>query len=214
MTQYIAFLGAPGSGKGTQTARLGEYLNLPRIATGELIRSHLATGTVLGNKARKFVETGKLVPDSLINEIFEYEVTPELVKKGVIFDGYPRTVEQAEAFEKLFNHRSVRPKVFYLEVSKDALLNRIQGRKTCLACNIVYHDTFNPPKTKDTCDRCGGKLVQRDDDKAETVLNRYALFQETIAPMERYFGNDLIRINGDLSPERVFEQIKVKLELR
>ncbi len=184
----IVFLGPPGAGKGTQAQVICQKLGIPQISTGDMLRSAIANKTETGLKAKTYMDAGKLVPDSVVIDIVKERLTQPDCQKGYILDGFPRTVAQAEAlsgFAKL-------DAVIDLDVADEVLVKRLSGRRVCAACGAPYHVDSLAGETK--CAKCGGELVQRDDDKAETVLNRLNVYHTQTAPLIDYYrGKGLLK---------------------
>ncbi len=180
----IIMLGAPGAGKGTQAGILSEKLGIPAISTGNILRAAVKNGTPVGLQAKSFMDAGKLVPDEVIIGIVAERLAEPDCQKGFILDGVPRTIAQAEALEKAgveFDH------VVSLEISDDAIVERMSGRRSCPSCGATYHVVAAPPKSEGRCDKCGEQLVLRDDDKPETVLSRLAVYHEQTEPLKRFY---------------------------
>ncbi len=204
----ILFLGPAGSGKGTQSARLAEKLDIEHISTGDLIRSEIKSGSELGNKVKAIVESGKLVSDDIVNEIVRSKVEN---LDCFILDGYPRTLEQA----KFFSQFSDFDFIFDLQVPKEILVKRLSGRRMCTkandpSCKGMFHVEYTAPKQEGVCDLCGSALMQRKDDMPETVearLNGYEA--ETGRPLNEFYANkNLIKMDGTQDPDKVFAEIE------
>ncbi len=185
---YIVFLGAPGAGKGTQAVKVAQELKLAHIATGDLFRQAQAEGTELGLQAKAYMEKGMLVPDEItIKMVLERLSAPDC-QNGVILDGFPRNLDQARALDKAFKEQNKTiDRVIYIKVDEAELLERLSGRWICRDCQTPYHATVNPPKVKEKCDRCGGQLYQRPDDKVETVKERLKVYFSQTAPLIDYY---------------------------
>jgi len=196
---YIIFLGAPGAGKGTQAANVAGELNLAHIATGDLFRQALEKGTELGLKAKSYMERGELVPDQLtIAMVLEQLSAPE-GKGGVILDGFPRNLEQAKALDKTLAQQSKEvDKVIYIKVSEEELMNRLGGRWICRQCQTPYNITSSPPKVRGRCDKCGGELYQRPDDREEAIKKRLEVYFAETAPLIDYYrrAGKLLEVDG------------------
>ena len=195
----IILLGPPGAGKGTQAASLSQELGLAHIASGDLFRQAQNSGTKLGNIAKSYMEKGLLVPDEVtVKMVLERIAAPDCAK-GFILDGFPRTVEQAEALETALGteNRSI-DRVVYIKVSKEELVRRLSGRWICRDCQAPYHAIDMPPKVAGKCDRCGGELYQRPDDTEETVRKRIEVYLSQTAPLIDYYGKKgkVSEING------------------
>lgn len=206
----ILFLGPPGSGKGTQSARIAEKFGLAHISTGDLIRGEIKSGSELGNKVKAIVEAGNLVSDDIVNEIVKNKVAN---LKKFILDGYPRTLEQA----KFFSEFSDFDFIFDLEVPHEELMDRLTGRRICTKtndpnCSGMFHVKFNPPKEEGKCDLCGSDLYQRKDDSPETIEKRLAGYEdETGKPLNEFYGSRVIKIDGTQKPDAVFAELEAYL---
>jgi len=211
---YIILLGAPGAGKGTQADSLSSELNLPHIASGDLFREALKKETELGLLAKSYMERGELVPDEVtIKMILQRIEMPDCVS-GCLFDGFPRTLAQAEALDKgLADKGKSTDKVLYIKVSNEELLKRLGGRWLCQNCQTPYHLITAPPKVPGKCDKCGGELYQREDDKEETVKERLRVFfAQTIPIVDYYRGQSkLIEVNGNQGIQEVAKEIMLSL---
>lgn len=212
---YIVFLGGPGAGKGTQAARVAEELKLAHIATGDLFRQAQAQGTELGLKAKAYMEKGTLVPDEItINMVLERIAAPDC-KSGVIFDGFPRSLKQAEALDSAFAKQGkALDKVIYIKVSEGELVKRLGGRWICRNCQTPYHEVSSPPKVKGKCDKCGGELYQRADDTEETIKKRIRVFLAETAPLIDYYTRvgKLVEVNGEGGLDEVKKRIVTSLK--
>ncbi|MFC2056383.1 adenylate kinase [Chloroflexota bacterium] len=208
--RYIVFLGAPGAGKGTQAARVAQELNLAHIATGDLFRQAQEQRTDLAIEAKSYMEKGMLVPDEItIRMVFERISDPDC-EGGVIFDGFPRNMEQAEALDKaLAEQGKTIDKVIYIKVSEEELLKRLSGRWICRQCQTPYHEVSSPPKVGGECDQCGGELYQRPDDTLETVKKRLQVYFGETASLIDYYTQvgKLLEIDGEGSMDEVKRRI-------
>lgn len=210
----IIMLGAPGAGKGTQAVRLSEQYGLPHISTGDLFRENLKNKTPIGERAKAYMDEGKLVPDEVVLDMFFDRVSKPDCKKGYILDGMPRTIPQAEALDKRLA-RNAKVIVLSLEVPDEMIIERLAGRLSCEGCGAPYHKTASPPKQEGVCDRCNGKLITRKDDNEATIRERLAVFHEQTEPLKEYYFKQgkLIYIDGSLSKEKTVSQIEVSLEI-
>jgi adenylate kinase len=206
MTRVVILLGAPGAGKGTQAANLSTSLGLAHIATGDLFRENLKNNTVLGEKARGFMNSGRLVPDALVLEMLFDRVAQPDCKSGYLLDGFPRTLPQAVALEAALG-ANTDVQVLNLEVSEESILSRATGRLLCRGCTAIYHRSFRPPVTSGVCDECGGELFQREDDQEVVVRERLNVYHTETAPLVEFYSkrNLLVGVNGEQTPDRVTE---------
>jgi len=203
---YIIVLGAPGAGKGTQARMLSESLGLPQVSSGDIFRENLKNATPLGLLAKTYMDSGALVPDDVtINMVIERLSRPDCAS-GVVLDGFPRTLAQAAALDKALAGKGLKISLVpLLEVSDDALINRLAGRRVCRDCQAMYHVKFNPPQVEGKCDRCGGELYRRADDEPETVRNRLFVYYKQTAPLIGYYfaHGVLVSLDGDRAMESV-----------
>jgi adenylate kinase len=207
MKKNFVFLGPPGAGKGTQAKRLAQELGLLHISTGDILRSAVERQTPLGKKAKEFMDRGELVPDDLMIALIEEVLPPE---GGVILDGFPRTVPQAEALDRLLAEKGMKLSAAVLfELADDLVVERLSGRRVCPECGAVYHIKFNPPKRDELCDRCNVKLIQREDDREEVVRRRLSVYRRQTAPLVEYYSSRGILIKLDAS--RGIEEIHQEL---
>lgn len=186
----LILLGPPGSGKGTQAALLCRRLNLEHIGTGDLIRSAIAHHTPVGERCRPIVESGGLVPDSVVNDLIEEHFSHPGQHDGFVMDGYPRTLPQAEAFDRLLAEKKLPlTAVLLLDVADDEIIRRVSGRWSCpkKGCKATYHTVNNPPKAAGVCDRCGSSMTQRADDNPETLRNRLVVYHRDTADLIPYY---------------------------
>ena len=181
----LILLGAPGAGKGTQAEILCKELNIPTISTGNILRAAIKNGTPTGLKAKAFMDEGKLVPDEVIIGIINERLAEDDCSNGYILDGVPRTIAQAEAMEKagiMFDH------VISIEIADETIVNRMGNRRVCEDCGASYHLVAVPPKTAGVCDKCGGNLIQRHDDKPETVKARLEIYHKETEPLKDFYA--------------------------
>lgn len=196
MTAYIVLLGAPGAGKGTQGERLKQELGFARVSTGELFREHIGNGTALGQQVAPYLNSGQLVPDALTIAMLRERIAADDCKAGVVLDGFPRTLPQAQALDALLAETGQRVSLApYIAVERAVLLERLSGRWMCRAHDHVYHALFNPPKQAGVCDLDGSELYQRTDDTREVQERRIAVYEEKTAPLLDYY-----RARGVLAP--------------
>ncbi len=206
---FLVFLGPPGAGKGTQARVLAEKLGIPQVSTGDLFRYNIKNQTALGLWAKSFIDKGELVPDEVTISMVEDRLKQADCARGAIFDGFPRTLAQVEAVEKMLVADGGVRLAPMLDVSDEEIMRRITGRRVCRACGAVYHVEFSPPKVEGVCDVDGGELYLRDDDKPETVQNRlYVYYKQTAPLIGYYFAKGLLTVvDGSQSPEHVQEAL-------
>ncbi|MCC6591099.1 MAG: nucleoside monophosphate kinase [Bryobacterales bacterium] len=202
----LLLFGPPGSGKGTQARLISQWLGIPSVSTGDLLRAEVASGSPLGQQLESLLAAGQYVPDALVNQIVIHQL--ERSTNGMILDGYPRTEEQAEFLKKALADRNIRePIAVHLEVSDTAIVARLGARRVCPKCRRVFSLVQNPPKQAGFCDDCDTQLTTRTDDTPETVLQRLRTYAELTAPIFAHFHNSL-PINGNQKPENVFYEIQ------
>lgn len=195
----LVLLGAPGAGKGTQAEMLTKLYNIPCISTGNIFREHISKNTDLGKQAKAFMDEGKLVPDSLVIELVKSRITEDDCENGMIFDGFPRTIPQAEALDTMLKELSIPiDHVINVDVPDEMIIDRMAGRTVCPSCGASYHKTNKIEKTAGKCDLCGNDLVQREDDKAETVKKRLEIYHAQTEPLIAYYKSQgkVIDIDG------------------
>ena len=210
----IIMLGAPGAGKGTQAVRIAEKNNIPHVSTGDIFRSNIKQGTELGKKAKKYMDEGQLVPDSLTIELLLDRVSKDDCSKGYILDGFPRTIPQAEALDQALEKMGTKIDcAVNVDVPDQDIVNRMSGRRSCPNCGAVFHIVQLPPKNEGICDNCGTKLVQRDDDKPETVEKRLKVYHEQTQPLIDFYEKKgiLKTVDGTMPPDDVFKAIEKAL---
>jgi adenylate kinase len=214
-TDLILF-GPPGAGKGTQGELLAEARSLLRLSTGDVLRDAVRRGTAMGTEARRYMDAGELVPDEVILGIVGDYLAGEAADRGVIFDGFPRTLAQAEGLDRLLEElgRSLRA-VLVLEVDDGVLVKRLSGRRTCSLCGRIYNVYFDPPVTEGQCDACGGELTLRPDDEPATVRRRLEVYQDQTAPLLTYYSESMTplhRVNGDRPVDAVSKDLVELIE--
>ena len=205
--KVVILLGAPGSGKGTQAAYISEKFDIPQISTGDLFRENLRLNTPVGQKAKEYMDKGKLVPDEIVLDMLFDRISKPDCRNGYILDGFPRTVNQAETLsEKLCSSELA---VISLEVPDNVIVKRLTGRVVCEKCGAIYHKETNPPKKIGVCDRCGGRIIQRQDDTKAVVVERLKVFHSQTEPVKSYYQDQdvLVLIDGSLSKEKIRDKI-------
>ena len=180
----LILLGAPGAGKGTQAEVICQHLSIPAISTGNMIREALKSGTEMGLKAKSFMDAGKLVPDEVVIGIVKERLAQDDCKNGFVLDGFPRTIPQAEALDKM---GIVIDKVIDIEVPDEKIVERMSGRRVCESCGASYHLLYKKPEKEGVCGKCGGALVQRKDDHPDTVKERLKVYHEQTEPLKAYY---------------------------
>ncbi|MGQ9788270.1 MAG: adenylate kinase [Candidatus Hadarchaeaceae archaeon] len=204
----LIILGAPGSGKGTQTSRLKSQLNLPAISTGDIFRNEIKDRTELGKKIRKFLDSGQLVPDEIVIEVIKGRINQPDCKNGFILDGFPRTLEQARALDEIARIDAC----INLAVPKEIIVKRLSARRICRKCGEVYNLLVLKPKVDEICDKCGGPLFQRDDDKEKVIEERFRVYEKQTKPLLEYYRQRLpvvtVTCNSvDAPPELITNRI-------
>jgi adenylate kinase len=206
----LILLGPPGAGKGTQAKYIIDKYCVPHISTGDIFRKNIKEKTSLGTKAKEYIDKGMLVPDSVTIAIVEDRIKEDDCINGFLLDGFPRTVEQADALNNCLNSMSTKlDYVINIDIAKEKLIGRISGRRVCTTCGASYSLTVSPPVVEDICDKCGSQLIQRDDDKEETVVSRLNVYESQTAPLINYYTKlDLLfTVDGDQDIDKVFMDI-------
>ncbi|MFL5885085.1 MAG: adenylate kinase [Thermoleophilaceae bacterium] len=210
----LVLLGPPGAGKGTQAEKLVNDFDLPYYATGDILRAAVKEGTDLGKEAKAYMDRGDLVPDDLICRVIMERVDSEEAADGFLLDGFPRTVGQADTLDVALQRRGRGlTAALLIEASDDDVIKRLSGRRVCVKAGHLYHVDFDPPKNEGVCDQDGSRLVQRDDDKPETIKHRLDVYREQTEPLiERYEQEGLLRrFDGSRSPTEVHDHIRATL---
>jgi len=213
---YAIILGAPGAGKGTQADVLSQEMNLPHIASGDLFRQALEDKTKLGLLAKSYMEEGKLVPDEITIKMILERISRPDCASACLFDGFPRTLAQAEALDRALAEQGRRiDKVIYIQVPNGELIKRLSERWICRNCQTPYHMVNSPPNVRGKCDKCGGKLYQRADDTEETVRKRLGVFSTQTMPIIDYYRkqNKLVEVNGNMGIGEVAKEMMTALKL-
>jgi len=207
MRQLLILLGAPGSGKGTQAKMVFERFGYPQVSTGDMLRDAIRRDTPLGREAKAAVNSGRLVPDEVVIGIIRERLAEPDCADGCSLDGFPRTVEQAEALEKIA--ADFQPRVLFFEVPAEILVRRLTGRRNCQGCGAICNVYFTPPAREGLCDRCGGALTRREDDTEEIVRRRLAVYEEHTAPLVEFYRQrgQLQSLDGDAPMDLIFESV-------
>jgi adenylate kinase len=204
----VILLGPPGSGKGTQADKLKKILNIPHISTGDMLREAIKKGSPVGEKAKKHMQSGGLVPDDVIMELIQQRITEADCKPGFILDGFPRTINQASALEALLKEKSLKiDKVVNMDVDDNIVIERISGRRTCRGCGTNYHVKYNSPAKENVCDKCAKELYQRDDDKIETIKQRLVVYREQTYALLDYYKKIVVSIKADKGIDRITDSL-------
>lgn len=215
MKTRMIFVGPPGAGKGSQAKIISEALNIPHISTGDMFRTHIKGQTPLGLEAKKYTDQGLLVPDDITNQMVKDRLSKKDVENGFIFDGYPRTPEQATFLDDLLIVSNQKIDVV-LNISSldDVIIKRITGRRTCPVCGAIYHVDNYPPKVDGICDNDGATLIQRKDDQKETIIKRLSVYKEETFPLIKYYANKnlLVDVDGNRKLEAITKDILEILE--
>ncbi|MEK6678209.1 MAG: adenylate kinase [Nitrospirota bacterium] len=213
----IVLLGAPGAGKGTQAKKLIDKYAIPQISTGDILRKAVADGTPLGKEAKSFMDKGELVPDTVVIGLIQERLKQDDTKKGYILDGFPRNTVQAETLDKMLKELGMPlDSALSVDVPKDDLMKRLTGRRTCKKCQQMYNINFSQSKKEGVCDKCGGELFQRDDDKEATIKKRLDVYEAQTAPLIDYYKNKgmLKSISGTGSIDEIFSKVCDALGLK
>ncbi|WP_086349678.1 adenylate kinase [Candidatus Enterococcus clewellii] len=212
----LILMGLPGAGKGTQAERIIDGYGIPHISTGDMFRAAMKNQTALGLEAKSYIDKGELVPDEVTNGIVKERLAEPDTDKGFLLDGFPRTLDQAEALDNMLKELNKKiDAVIDIHVEEDVLIERLAGRFMCKNCGATYHKIFNPPTEEGTCDRCGGhEFYQREDDKPETVKNRLTVNIKSSAPILAYYKekNVLHTIDGNREIDDVFVDVKAIID--
>ena len=206
----LILLGAPGSGKGTQAKNIAEKVGITHVASGDLFRAAATRGDELGKQAKYYMEKGLLVPDEITIKMILERIDAPDCSKGVMLDGFPRTLEQAKALDQALDKKKQKiDRVFYIKVSTDELVRRLSGRFICRKCQAPYHKVSSPPKKEGKCDKCGGELYQRADDTPETVRKRIEVYTKETSPLIDYYkkAKKLVEIKGEGNIDNITKDI-------
>ncbi len=211
----IILMGPPGAGKGTQAEFIKNAYPIPHISTGDMFREAVQNGTPMGLEAKKYMDAGQLVPDAVTIGIVEDRLDASDCQSGFLLDGFPRTTVQAEALDNVLSKNGKKVDIALdISVPEDVLMARMVNRLFCSSCKTVYNTKFNPSAVAGQCDKCGGELVQRSDDKEETVKNRIKVYMDQTQPLLQYYAKqgNLVTLDGQRDPQEVFKDIKAILE--
>ncbi len=195
----LVLVGPPGAGKGTQAEYIASHLSVPKISTGDILRANVAEGTELGREAKSFMDAGNLVPDQVVINMVRERLAEPDAEDGFLLDGFPRTVPQAQELDKVLADLGTGlDLVLELVVEEEEVIRRLSGRRTCRGCGKIWHVEFDPPARDGVCDRCGGELFQRDDDKSETIAKRLQVYSRDTQPLVAYYGaqNKLVGLDA------------------
>lgn len=210
----IILIGPPGAGKGTQAKRMIKRLSIPQISTGDMFRAAMQAGTPMGRKAKEYMDKGSLIPDDVVIGVVDERLKKDDCKQGYVLDGFPRTLEQAKALDGLLAMAGSKlDHVVVIAVPDDYLVQRLTGRRTCKGCGYMHHIKFDKPKKEGICDKCGGELYLRDDDKEETIRQRLTTYHQQTSPLiEYYSAKGIVRtIDGTGAMNKVENAIKVTI---
>ena len=206
----VILLGAPGAGKGTQGKKLQEKYRIPRVSTGDILRQAVKNGTELGQRAKSYMDAGRLVPDSIVIDLIRERIIETDCKNGYILDGFPRNLTQAEKLSETLRvlNQDI-DCVIEIEVAAEELIERLAGRTTCKGCGAMFNEKTQPPKQHGTCDECGGALYKRQDDKQETILKRMQVYNNETAPLKGFYEKEgnLKTIPGQGTVDDIFSRV-------
>lgn len=210
----VVFLGAPGVGKGTQADRIAAQYLVAKISTGDLLREAVRGQTTLGLEAKSYMDEGKLVPDAVVIGLVREKLADPVCANGFVLDGFPRTVPQAEALGSVLNSKGIAlDLVVNFQVSREDIVRRLSGRRSCQKCQATFHMDFAPPKVNEVCDRCGESLVQRSDDRRDAIEMRLKVYDEQTAPLVRYYQERglLLPLDGSGTVNAIFQHLSQEL---
>ncbi|MBT5856399.1 adenylate kinase [bacterium] len=214
MPPGLIFLGAAGSGKGTQAQQLSEHLGLVQLSTGDILRDSIRRQTPLGLEVKKYIETGELVPDETVLGLVKEALQDNSISdKGFILDGFPRTLEQAVGLDTILKQIDLQVSmVIEFQIGLDETIKRIGGRRICSGCNKIYHVEFNPPSNASVCDICSSSLIQRKDDTEEKVRRRFEIYQAETEPLITHYQSLVHSVDATRTPKEIFEKLVSQIE--
>lgn len=204
-------MGPPGSGKGTRAKIIGKMYDIPVITTGDMLREAVSEGTELGKQAEGYMKKGELVRDDIVIGIVEERMGKSDLDQGFILDGFPRSVRQAEALDRILNKLETRiDTVLYIEAKPETILERLSLRRSCSNCGAIYHLLYKPPENEDACNECGGELFHRDDDREEIILHRFEVYEKQTYPiLERYENRGKVhRMDGEINIDEIPDEVE------
>jgi adenylate kinase len=210
----VVFLGAPGVGKGTQADRIAAQYQVAKISTGDLLREAVRSQTTLGREAKNYMDQGKLVPDAVVIGLVREKLADPVCANGFVLDGFPRTVPQAEALGRALTASGIAlDRVVNFQVSREDIVRRLSGRRSCQKCQATFHMDFAPPKVNEVCDRCGESLVQRSDDRRDAIEMRLKVYDEQTVPLVRYYQERglLLPLDGSGTVQAIFQHLSQEL---
>jgi len=208
MKKILILLGPPGAGKGTVGNKLSQMWNLPLISSGDLLRENVNKETELGKKAKDYMEKGELVPDEIVVSIIKKRTSESDCENGFILDGFPRNLNQAKMIDEVYGKEG-EIKTVFLNADDDFIVKRLSNRRVCEKCGAIYHLINIPPKKDGICDKCGGKLIQREDDKEDVIRNRLHIYHQITAPLLEYYRNkgDFYEVDGEAGLDEIIKEI-------
>lgn len=206
----LIMIGPPGGGKGTYSSRISEEYDIPHVSTGDIFREEVDKGSDLGKKVKEYLDAGELVPDEIVNKVVEKRLKQPDCQEGFVFDGYPRTVEQAEALDEIEGVEI--DLVINLEVAEDIIIERLSNRRICSDCGEIYNLKSMPPEEEGTCDKCGGDLYQREDDQPETIRNRLGDYREKSDPLLDFYREKGIVKDISIKEEKPVDEMMEKIK--